>query len=158
MVCPCRREMVHQGRSSRQTVTTDTHFSGHEVATIGSRLRRLRKERNLTQAELARQIGIQQSDLSRMEKGEYRVSLDNLFKILSVFDVQVADFFRRTNPPAAAAQRPLSHEDMQLLHLLRELSPEARAEVQQFVEFKVRRERTERRANEAKRSSEGGGS
>ena len=56
-----------------------------EVAAVGSRLRRLRKERGLTQAELARQIGIQQSDLSRMEKGEYRVSLDNLFKILGVF-------------------------------------------------------------------------
>lgn len=138
-------------------MTTEPRLPKHEVATIGSRLRRLRKERNLTQAELARQIGIQQSDLSRMEKGEYRVSLDNLFKILSVFDVQVADFFRRPEP-TAAAQRPLSHEDMQLLHMLRELSPEARGEVQQFVEFKVRRERTERRANQARRTNGGGGS
>jgi transcriptional regulator with XRE-family HTH domain len=125
-----------------------------QTAVIGSKLRRLRKERSLTQAELACQIGIQQSDLSRMEKGEYRVSLDNLFKILGVFDLQVADFFD-DQPPQEVMQRPLSHEDMQLLHLLRELGPEARQEIQEFVEFKVRRERTERRAAEARRKSTG---
>ncbi len=38
-----------------------------EVAAIGGRLRELRKERGLTQAELARQIGIQQSDLSALQ-------------------------------------------------------------------------------------------
>jgi len=139
-------------------VTTNPRLPNHQVATIGGRLRRLRKERNLTQAELARQIGIQQSDLSRMEKGEYRVSLDNLFKILSVFDVQVAEFFGAKPAPQAAGQRPLSHEDMQLLHMLRELGPEEREEVQQFVEFKVRRARTERRANQAKSSNGNGGS
>jgi hypothetical protein len=42
--------------------------------------------------------------------------------------------------------------------MLRELSTEARQEVQQFVEFKLRRERIERRANEARRSSGDGGS
>ena len=129
-----------------------------QVATIGGRLRRLRKDRNLTQAELARQIGIQQSDLSRMEKGEYRVSLDNLVKILSALDLHIADFFAARAESQSANQRPLSHEDMQLLHMLRELTPEARQEVQQFVEFKLRRERVEWRANEARRSSGDGGS
>lgn len=137
---------------------TRTGPAGPQVATIGIRLRQLRKERNLTQAELARQIGIQQSDLSRMEKGEYRVSLDNLVKILAALDLQIADFFADRAPSEAAVQRPLSHEDMQLLHLLRELSPEARQEVQQFVEFKLRRERVERRASEARHSSVDGGS
>lgn len=129
-----------------------------QVAVIGSRLRRLRKEHNLTQADLARQIGIQQSDLSRMEKGEYRVSLDNLFKILGAFDLEISDFFGEQPDAGNANSRPLSHEDMQLLHLLRELSPEAREEVQQFVEFKVRRERTEHRANQARHSNDGNGS
>jgi len=125
-----------------------------DVATIGGRLRRMRKDRQLTQAELARQIGIQQSDLSRMEKGEYRVSLDNLFKILGVFDLQVSEFFADPPQPAAHRQQPLGRQDMQLLHLLRELGPEARLEVQDFVEFKVRRARSERRASGAGKSSE----
>ncbi len=119
-------------------------LSSPQVAAVGSRLRKLRTERGLTQADLARQIGIQQSDLSRMEKGEYRVSLDKLFKILAVFDLDLADFFG-DQPAKAEEQQPLSQQDMQILHQLRELSPQARAEVQEFLEFKLRKERQERR-------------
>lgn len=125
-----------------------------DVVAIGSRLRRLRKERQLTQAELARQIGIQQSDLSRMEKGEYRVSLDNLFKILGVFDLDLADFFGEQQTKKDEDRLPLSREDMKILHLLRELSPEGRAEVQEFLEFKLRKQRQERRSLTARRSGE----
>jgi transcriptional regulator with XRE-family HTH domain len=127
-----------------------------EVAAIGSRLRELRKERGLTQAELARQIGIQQSDLSRMEKGEYRVSLDNLFKILGVFDLDLADFFGDQREKTELEQQPLSRQDMKILHLLRELSPEGRAEVQEFLEFKLRKERQGRRSIVARRSGKNG--
>ncbi len=127
-----------------------------ETAEIGGRLRQLRKDRGLTQAELARQIGIQQSDLSRMEKGEYRVSLDNLFKILGVFNLDLADFFGEPHATAEQAQQPLSRQDMKILHLLRELSPEGRTEVQEFLEFKLRKERQERRSLGARRSGENG--
>ncbi len=127
-----------------------------EVVAVGSRLRQLRKERNLTQAELARQIGIQQSDLSRMEKGEYRVSLDNLFKILAIFDLDLADFFGDESKVSKQVQQPLSRADMKTLHLLRELSPEGRAEVQEYIEFKLRKERQERRSLTSKRSGERG--
>jgi len=124
-----------------------------QAASIGGRLRKLRKQRQLTQAELARQIGIQQSDLSRMEKGEYRVSLDNLFKILRVFGVEISEFFDEA-PAARPESRPLSQADMQMLQMLRELSPEAREEVHEYVEFKLRRERQDRRAAEVRRSGE----
>jgi transcriptional regulator with XRE-family HTH domain len=127
-----------------------------EVAAIGSRLRHLRKERGLTQADLARQIGIQQSDLSRMEKGEYRVSLDNLFKILGVFDLDLADFFGDKQPATEEKRLPLSRQDMKILHLLRELSSEGRAEVQEFLEFKLRKERQERRSIGGRRTGENG--
>ena len=120
------------------------------LSDVGSRLRRIRREARITQAELARQIGIQQSDLSRMEKGEYRVSLDNLFRILSVFGVKVSEFFDEA-PAQTAAMRPLAQEDMQALHLLRKLNPEARQEVMEFLEFKVRREQTDQRARSARR-------
>ncbi len=127
-----------------------------EVAAIGTRLRELRRERGLTQAELARQIGIQQSDLSRMEKGEYRVSLDNLFKILGVFDLDLADFFGDQSEKTELEQQPLSRQDMKILHLLRELSPDGRAEVQEFLEFKLRKERQGRRSLTSRRSGEKG--
>jgi transcriptional regulator with XRE-family HTH domain len=124
-----------------------------EIASIGARLRRLRKERHLTQCDLARQIGIQQSDLSRMEKGEYRVSLDNLVRILAVFDVEVAAFFRPQAEHPQPVHQALSQQDMQALQMLRQLGPQARAEVQEFLEFKVRREMTERRATDARQRS-----
>ena len=133
-----------------------TQIGTPEVAAIGSRLRRLRKERGLTQAELARQIGIQQSDLSRMEKGEYRVSLDNLFKILGVFDLDLADFFGDQQASTEQERMPLSREDMKVLHLMRELSPEGRGEVQEFLEFKLRKERQEKRSLKATRSGKNG--
>jgi transcriptional regulator with XRE-family HTH domain len=130
--------------------------SSPQIASIGARLRRLRKERRLTQSELARQIGIQQSDLSRMEKGEYRVSLDNLFKILNVFDVEVTDFFEGREARSTASPQALTHQDMQTLQLLRQLSPQGRLEVQEYLEFKLRREQIERRVADNARDVEEG--
>jgi len=131
-------------------------LSSPEAAEIGGRLRQLRKDRGLTQAELARQIGIQQSDLSRMEKGEYRVSLDNLFKILGAFELDLADFFGDDAKASETVQQPLSRHDMKILHMLRELSPDGRAEVQEFLEFKLRKERQGRRSLTSRRSGKKG--
>jgi transcriptional regulator with XRE-family HTH domain len=134
----------------RKGTATEMAIELHDLTTpaadVGARLRALRRERHLTQTELARQIGIQQSDLSRMEKGEYRVSLDNLFKILAVFDVALNDFFDPRQDADEPTARPLSHEDMQILHLVRQLSDEGRREAMEFLEFKVRREQQDRRA------------
>ena len=131
-------------------------LSSPQVAAVGSRLRKLRKDRGITQADLARQIGIQQSDLSRMEKGEYRVALDKLFKILAVFDLDLAAFFG-DQPAKSEPQQPLSQHDMQILHQLRDLSPRGRDEVQEFLEFKLRKERQERRTlTSSRRSGEQG--
>src|SRR5574342_746900 len=50
--------------------------SPRKVHLVGSRIRELRKGRHLTQTELSERIGVAQSDLSRMEQGEYKVGLD----------------------------------------------------------------------------------
>ncbi len=42
---------------------------------------RARKEQNMTQEELARRIGTQRSNISRLESGNYNPSLDMLIKI-----------------------------------------------------------------------------
>ena len=138
-------------------MATNVHELMSAAANVGIRLRSLRKERHLTQMELARQIGIQQSDLSRMEKGEYRVSLDNLVKILSVFEVSFNDFFD-AQQAASEPRRALSQEDMQILHLVRQLGEDGRREAMEFLEFKVRREQQDRRAIAARRESRETGS
>jgi len=101
---------------------------------VGSRIRSLRKDRSLTQADLAHRIGIQQSDLCRMENGEYKVSLETLFKILSIFEMNIADFF---NEDAAAVSRDREYE---FLRQYEKLSPRAQEEVQSFIQFKLQSE------------------
>ena len=101
-----------------------------QVQLVGPKIRQLRKERKLTQTELASRIGIQQSDLSRMEKGEYRVSLDTLFKILAVFDVSISEFFDDVN------KESLTPRDVQVMRDLKRLPTGARREVEEFIAFK----------------------
>ncbi len=42
---------------------------------------RARKEQNMTQAELAKRVGTQKSNISRLESGNYNPSIDFLAKV-----------------------------------------------------------------------------
>jgi transcriptional regulator with XRE-family HTH domain len=110
--------------------------SPRKVALVGSRIRELRKGRRLTQTELSEKIGVAQSDLSRMEQGEYKVGLDTLFKILQVFDLKMGEFFGETETAAERDARELVNE-------VRHLSEEARQEIRDFVLFKKLQETSE---------------
>lgn len=101
-----------------------------QVQLVGRKIRQLRKERKLTQTELATRIGVQQSDLSRMEKGEYRVSLDTLFRILAEFKLSIGEFFNDPNPEAVTPR------DLQIMHSLKALDEKTRREVEDFIAFK----------------------
>lgn len=99
-----------------------------QVELVGRKIRQLRRQRKLTQVELAGKIGICQSDLSRMEKGEYKVGLDTLLKVLGTFNLGIGEFFEEQPAEEAAIDK------------LRALSPEARREVENFIEFKHRQQ------------------
>jgi len=105
-----------------------------QVVFVGSKIRQLRKERGLTQAALAELIGVQQSDLCRMENGEYKVSLDTLFKILGTFRINIADFFRDEQDEHRA-----SDADRELLRLFHALESETKVEVLDFLRYKALR-------------------
>jgi len=97
---------------------------------VGRKIRKLRKQHKLTQTELSSRIGVHQSDLSRMEKGEYRVSLDTLFRVLAEFELSMGEFFDEIN------QEAVPQRDARLLRHLRSLNDEAQQEVEQFIAFK----------------------
>ena len=97
---------------------------------VGSKIRELRKARSLTQAELAGKIGIQQSDLCRMETGEYKVSLDTLFRVLGIFGMNIGEFFQE-----AASVGDGNEEEC--LTLFRRLDPRGRGEALDFLRFKA---------------------
>src|SRR5213593_4090929 len=97
---------------------------------VGLKIRELRKAHQLTQSELASKIGIQQSDLCRMETGEYKVSLDTLFRVLGIFGMNISEFFQ----DASAASDSTEEE---VLGLFRRLDPRGRDEALDFLRFKV---------------------
>ena len=108
---------------------------------VGSRIRALRKDRALTQADLATRIGIQQSDLCRMENGEYKVSLETLFKILSIFEMNIAEFFHEDVPGS------LKDRNTDVLRQIQKLSPRSQEEVQDFIQFKLQIEDRLKKSN-----------
>ena len=99
-----------------------------QLELVGRKIRQLRRQRKLTQVELADRIGIHQSDLSRMEQGEYKVGLDTLLKILQTFDLTIGDFFDE------------AHRSQSVFDKLKSLSPSAQKEVESFIEFKRQQE------------------
>lgn len=107
-----------------------TRHKIQQVELVGRKIRQLRKQRKLTQTELASRIQVQQSDLSRMEKGEYRVSLDTLFRILSELQMGVGEFFDQLH------QESISPRDLQAMRNLSALDENARREVEDFIAFK----------------------
>src|SRR6202162_6428119 len=108
-----------------------------KVYLVGSRIRELRKGRHLTQTELSDKIGIAQSDLSRMEQGEYKVGLDTLFKVLQVFELKMGEFFGETEDLPAAELRDLVKE-------FQGLSSQAQREVRDFLRFKKLQEQSQK--------------
>src|SRR5436305_12622435 len=101
-----------------------------QVQLVGRKIRQLRKEHKLTQMELSSRLGIQQSDLSRMEQGEYRVSLDTLFRILAEFKMSIGEFFEDV------AQESMTPRDVGVIRDFQSLSDEAQREVQDFIAWK----------------------
>jgi transcriptional regulator with XRE-family HTH domain len=72
-----------------------------------------------------------------MENGEYKVSLDTLFRILTVFGMEIGDFFREQAPVAGP-----SDSEHEMLRLMNRLDDATRAEILDYVRYKSTR-RTE---------------
>src|SRR5436305_11823589 len=105
-----------------------------QVQLVGRKIRELRKERKLTQVELSARLGIQQSDLSRMEKGEYRVSLDTPFRILAEFKLSIGEFSE------GVAKESITPRDVQLVQSFNSLPADAQREVEEPIAFKRSKE------------------
>lgn len=111
-----------------------------QIIVVGQKIRQIRKSRRLTQADLASRIGVTQSDLSRMENGEYKVGLDTLFRILQVFELSMSRFFEEPTAETAEVEEavvPDAATETQLLVAdFEELDEDSRREVRDFVAFK----------------------
>ncbi len=112
-----------------------------QILLVGQKIRQIRKSRHLTQADLASRIGVTQSDLSRMENGEYKVGLDTLFRILQVFELSMSNFFEEPAAESADSAGAVPAEDVKPATDVpfedwAALSDESRREVREFIAFK----------------------
>lgn len=75
----------------------------------GARIRAMRKERGLTQVEMARKLGFSTSYLNQLENDHRPLTVTTLMRLMSVFDVP-AEYFsgERASRTATALQQSLS--------------------------------------------------
>ena len=75
-----------------------------QTETIGQRIARLRRERGITQEELAEQLGLGQSNVSDYERGVLRVQGSELIvKLTKTLDVSADELLGLTPRPRANA-------------------------------------------------------
>lgn len=68
---------------------------------FSTRIRELRDEAGLTQAELADRVDVTRQTILYVEKGEYNPSLELAWRIAREFDVQVEDVFELPDEPGS---------------------------------------------------------
>ena len=73
-------------------------------AQLADHLRSFRKARGLTQAQLGRMVGIDQSRITRIERNPGRVSVHTLLQLLTALRVRV--LLEQTASPKASDHRP----------------------------------------------------
>jgi transcriptional regulator with XRE-family HTH domain len=65
---------------------------------IGTRIKRFREIKNLTQEHLAEKLGISQNSYSRLESETVKISTDRLKEIAEILDVP-AEYLMNTDAP-----------------------------------------------------------
>jgi len=60
---------------------------------LGKRLQEIRKNKKLTQEQVAEFVGIETSSISNIENGKYYPSAENLDKILKILNVRPSEIF-----------------------------------------------------------------
>ena len=77
--------MLHQS-----TIGLDTIFIGISMKTI-EKIRFFREKQNLTQEQMANELGLSTNGYANLERGETRLSVDRLEKIANIFGVDVTE-------------------------------------------------------------------
>lgn len=107
---------------------------------IGPRLRRLRRDANQTQAEMAKALGISNSYVNMLEKNERSVSVPVLLRLFEAYgvdwrDIADEDDTATLNALRAAFQDPLFHDHSPDLPQLRALLSHAPDVARSFLQL-----------------------
>lgn len=64
--------------------------SGINLENLGELLRSLRQEKGLTQAQVAKMVGVSSQHYSRIERGEYTPSLQTFLQLATVLGIDIS--------------------------------------------------------------------
>ena len=82
-----------------------TAHDDEDAIELGRRIRGLRQSHGQSLAELARGVGLTESFLSRLERGQTGVTVDNLRKIASFWNIEIVDLLQRETGPKPLVMR-----------------------------------------------------
>lgn len=104
------------------------------------RLKELRTEKNLTQEEVAKEIGTSQTNIGRWEKGlnepssSFVVKLANFFEVSTDYLLGRSDDFGNVTVTTASPSAALTPDEQEILETYRNLPPHRRKTFMLFVE------------------------
>ena len=86
-----------------------------------ARLKEIRKQRKLTQQELAEKSGIPSTSISHIEAGSRKPSLENFYKLVVVLNVSADYLLGRTERCSDVGNDPIAKSIQELPELEREM-------------------------------------
>ena len=72
---------------------------------LAERIKAIREELDITQEELAKQLGVSRSKISQMENGEVRITADELLTLSKIFNVSVDNLLNLEKPPKVILEK-----------------------------------------------------
>ncbi|MEW6511849.1 MAG: helix-turn-helix transcriptional regulator [Bacteroidota bacterium] len=101
--------------------------------TIGEKIRRIRREKDLSQEYVAEQVGVNVTYISKIERGKSDPDTELLTRIAKALGVQIVDFFAEEKQPMVQE----SHQPYQpgvFFSMPGNISEEQREQIKQIVE------------------------
>ena len=68
-----------------------------DLSNIGSKIRRERRSKGLSQSDLSKNLGISASYLNLLESGKRKVNVDLLLKLAEELNIEISDISKKTD-------------------------------------------------------------
>ncbi len=107
------------------------------MALHGDRLAQLRRERGITQAELARMLDVRQNQISGYENGRFKPSTETLITLIKILDTTADYLLGLSNKrhPDAEPEPDLTDLEAEMLSLMRQYDDASQARLIQLVQL-----------------------
>jgi transcriptional regulator with XRE-family HTH domain len=76
---------------SKKVIRTYSRYTRHAVTLLGKQIRIARKERKMTEKELAERTGISRGLLQRIEKGNLKCQIGTVFEVATLVGIKLFD-------------------------------------------------------------------